>query len=82
MIISYTSLREMIPGYPSAESRRQLIQNSLKIDSLQNEINIWRLQLANIQRIAVGKQPLQIDSILNLTKGKDRSEERRVGKEC
>ena len=71
MIISYTSLREMIPGYPSAESRRQLIQNSLKIDSLQNEINIWRLQLANIQRIAVGKQPLQIDSILNLTKGKD-----------
>ncbi len=71
MIISYTSLREMIPGYPSAESRRQLIQNSLKIDSLQNEINIWRLQLANIQRIAVGQQPLQIDSILNLTKGKD-----------
>lgn len=71
MIISYTSLREMIPGYPSAESRRQLIQNTLKLDSLQNEINIWRLQLANIQRIAVGKTPLQIDSILNLTHGKD-----------
>ena len=71
MIISYTSLREMIPGYPSAESRRQLIQNSLKLDSLQNEINIWRLQLANIQRVAVGKIPIQIDSILNIAQSKD-----------
>ena len=71
MIISYTSLREMIPGYPSAESRRQLIQNSLKLDPLQNEINIRRLQLANIQRVAVGKIPIQIDSILNIAQSKD-----------
>ena len=71
MIISYTSLREMIPGYPSAESRRQLIQNSIKIDSLQNEINIWRLQLANIQRVSVGKIPIQVDSILSIAQSKD-----------
>ena len=66
LLISFTSLRELIPGYPSAESRRTLIQNTLKIDSLQNEVNIWRLQLANIQRIATGKKPLHLDSILNL----------------
>ncbi|MEG1898353.1 MAG: M23 family metallopeptidase [Bacteroidales bacterium] len=71
VLISFTSLREFIPGYPSAESRRMLIQNTLKIDSLQNEVNLWHLQLSNIQRIATGKEPLHIDSILNLSGNKD-----------
>lgn len=66
LLISFTSLRELIPGYPSAQSRQDLIQNAIKIDSLQNEINIWRLQLANIQRITTGQTPLHIDSLLNL----------------
>lgn len=71
VLISFTSLREFIPGYPSAESRRLLIQNTIKIDSLQNEINLWRLQLTNIQRITIGQKPLHLDSILNLSKGND-----------
>lgn len=66
LLISFTSLREFIPGYPSAQSRQDLIQNAIKIDSLQSEINVWRLQLANIQRIATGMAPLHIDSLLNL----------------
>ena len=66
LLISYTSLREFIPGYPSAQSRQDLIQNAIKIDSLQNEINLWRLQLANIQRITTGQKPLAIDRLLNL----------------
>ncbi|MBQ7774074.1 MAG: M23 family metallopeptidase [Bacteroidales bacterium] len=66
LLISFTSLRELIPGYPSAQSRQDMIQNAIKIDSLQNEINVWRLQLANIQRIATGQVPLHIDSLLNL----------------
>jgi len=71
LLISYTSLRELIPGYPSAQSRQDLIQNAIKIDSLQNEINVWRLQLANIQRITSGQKPLAIDSILNLQMNAD-----------
>ena len=67
LLISFTSLRELIPGYPSAQSRQDLIQNDIKIDSLQNEINIWRLQLANIQRITTGEEPLALDSLLNLS---------------
>ena len=67
LLISFTSLRELIPGYPSAQSRQDLIQNAIKIDSLQNEINIWRLQLANIQRITTGEEPLALDSLLNLS---------------
>lgn len=71
VLISFTSLRELIPGYPSPQSRHDLIQNAIKIDSLQNEINVWRLQMANIQRIATGKKPLAIDSLLNLHKNSD-----------
>ena len=65
LLISLTSLREFIPGYPSAQSRQDLIQNTIKIDSLQKEINVWRLQLANIQRITTGQKPLNIDSHMN-----------------
>ena len=71
VLISFTSLRELIPGYPSPQSRHDLIQNAIKIDSLQNEINVWRLQMANIQRIATGKKPLAIDSLLNLHRSSD-----------
>ena len=70
-LISFTSLREFIPGYPSAESRRDLIQNTIKLDSLQNEVNMWRLQLTNIQRVVTGKEPLKIDSILSLSQYSD-----------
>lgn len=70
-LISFTPLREFIPGYPSAESRRTLIQNTIKLDSLQNEVNMWRLQLSNIQRIVTGKEPLRIDSILSLSQYSD-----------
>ena len=75
VLISFTSLRELIPGYPSAQSRQDLIQNAIKIDSLQNEINIWRLQLANIQRITTGQEPLALDSLLNLSGSKETLEE-------
>ena len=73
MLISFTSLREFIPGYPSAQSRQDLIQNAIKIDSLQQEVNIWRLHLANIQRITAGEKPLGIDSLLNLRSNTDSS---------
>ena len=71
VLISFTSLRELIPGYPSAQSRHELVENAIKIDSLQNEINMWRIQLVNIQRIATGKEPLHLDSLMNLQGSRD-----------
>lgn len=71
LLISFTSLREFIPGYPSAQSRQELIQNAIKIDSLQQEVNIWRLHMANIQRITAGEKPYSVDSLLNLSSKTD-----------
>ena len=66
LLISLTRLRELIPGYPTAQNRQELVQNAIRIDSLQNEVNVWKLQLTNIQRIATGQKPLSLDSMLNL----------------
>lgn len=66
LLFFYTPLREAIPGYPTAQTRRDIVRNALLADSLQNEINIWRLQFANIQRIVNGEAPMAIDSILAL----------------
>ncbi|MFA6703955.1 MAG: hypothetical protein WCQ81_01410 [Bacteroidales bacterium] len=57
LIISYTPIKQMIPGYPSAESRRELVHNAIKLDSLQNEVNMWKDELTNIQKIATGQEP-------------------------
>ena len=65
-LISFTPLKELIPGYPSAESRRLLINNAIKVDSLQNEVELWKLQLISIQQISIGGEPLKIDSLINL----------------
>ena len=73
LLISLTRLRELIPGYPTAQNRQELVQNAIKIDSLQKEINVWKLQLDNIQRIATGQKPLHLDSMLNLQAKADTS---------
>lgn len=62
VIISYTPLRQLIPGYPSAENRRELVRNAMKLDSLQTEVNLWKSQFSNIQRIVTGKEPAEIET--------------------
>ncbi|GEM_PF-169834 len=66
-IIAFTPLREFIPGYPNAKSRNDLVRNAFVIDSLTREMKLWQLQMANIQRIAVGQEPYEIDSMLLIT---------------
>ena len=63
LLIAHTPLRRTIPGYPSRESRQAAIENYQKIDSLEKVIDLWAFQVANIQRIATGREPLPIDSM-------------------
>lgn len=62
-LISFTPLREFIPGYPNAQTRHAIVQNALKADSLEQAIKLWDFHLNNIQRIVVGKQPLDPQEI-------------------
>ena len=62
-LISYTPIRELIPGYPSAQTRRAIVQNAIKLDSLERTVKLWDFQLNNIQRIVTGQQPLELENI-------------------
>lgn len=61
--VAYTPLRELIPGYPSAETRKLAMDNAAALDSLENAVALQDLLLTNIQRIVTGRKPFDVDSI-------------------
>ncbi len=63
-LLAFTPLRTTIPGYPNAQTKRDAIQNVLKIDSLENIISRWELYSMNLERIVNGEEPFRIDSTI------------------
>lgn len=63
-LIAYTPLRGFIPGYPDARTRRQAVQNALRIDSLQTRILQWELYTENLRRVVSGQEPIRLDSLI------------------
>jgi murein DD-endopeptidase MepM/ murein hydrolase activator NlpD len=56
-LIAATGLREYIPGYPKAEYRQMLVENALKVDSLEMELNKRDEFFKGIQAIISGELP-------------------------
>ncbi len=63
ILISFTPLREFIPGYPNSQTRRAIVENALKADSLEQAVKLWDFQLANIQRVVTGQKPLAMGNV-------------------
>ncbi len=67
LIIIKTPIRNYLPGYLPAEVREQIIQNTLRADSLERMIAVQALYLDNIGGILTGTLPLdsirEIDSL-------------------
>jgi len=61
--IAYTPLREMIPGYPDAEMRNNIIQNRIRLDSLEVELQYRDQFFENLAVIISGNEP---NNYLNL----------------
>ncbi len=59
VIIAYTPLRENIPGYPSTKVRQQIIQNYVKVDSLENEIKVRDSYFNKIGNLFQGNTPVE-----------------------
>ena len=55
ILIAYTSVRELIPGYPDSKLRREIVINALKLDSLQHEIIMRDKYFTNLSNIISGK---------------------------
>ena len=61
MLIAFTPLKELIPGYASSRLRRDAIELALKTDSLQAELQRNERYLTGVQRILQGEV---IDSVI------------------
>ncbi len=62
LIIAFTPVRELIPGYPTSDVRRQIIMNALLLDSLENEIRMREQYYASINDILSGREPRSYDT--------------------
>lgn len=70
VIIAYTPLRNYLPGYMNSEVRTQIVENALRVDSLQKLLDRQNLYVMNIQDIFSGKVSVDtvhsIDSLTNM----------------
>ena len=60
-IITFTPLRNYLPGYMNSEVRAQVVDNALRADSLQQLLNRQNLYILNIQDIFSGK--INVDTV-------------------
>ena len=63
-LIAFTPIRTAIPGYPDARSKKQAVENAIKIDSLENIIIRWELYSENLSRVLAGDETVSLDSIV------------------
>lgn len=63
-LVAFTSIRELIPGYPDGEMRRTIFMNAVKLDSLENEIRMRDQYFSNLQALIAGEEP---DNLVDLT---------------
>ncbi|NCC09887.1 MAG: M23 family metallopeptidase [Bacteroidia bacterium] len=63
-IIAFTPLRNYLPGYVNSNIRSLIVENALKVDSLQQVIEKQNLYIMNIQDIFSGK--VRIDTVKTL----------------
>lgn len=64
VIIAFTPLRNYLPGYMNSEIRSQVVENALRVDSLQQLVDRQNLYVMNIQDIFSGK--VRIDSVQSM----------------
>jgi murein DD-endopeptidase MepM/ murein hydrolase activator NlpD len=57
ILIAFTNIRELIPGYPDAAMRQHIRTTAIKLDSLEHEQTIRDQYFDNLNRIISGNQP-------------------------
>ena len=67
LIVSFTPLRNYLPGYMNSEVREQVVNNALRADSLQQVLERQNLYVMNIQDIFRGDVKYEEAEKYNLT---------------
>jgi len=58
-MISFTNLREFIPGYPDVTMRRNILVSAIRLDSLDRELALRDKYFANLNAIISGNVPAE-----------------------
>lgn len=58
-LISFTNLKEFIPGYPDVDMRRNILLSAIRLDSLEHELELRDAYFANLNYIISGKKPAE-----------------------
>ncbi len=58
-LISFTNLREFIPGYPDVDMRRNILMSAIRLDSLDRELVLRDKYFANLNSIIGGRPPYE-----------------------
>jgi murein DD-endopeptidase MepM/ murein hydrolase activator NlpD len=56
-LISFTNLREFIPGYPDVNMRRNILMSAIRLDSLDRELKLRDKYFDNLNAIISGGHP-------------------------
>ncbi|MDA3909834.1 MAG: M23 family metallopeptidase [Bacteroidales bacterium] len=56
-VIAFTNVREFIPGYPDKSTKKAIIENAVRLDSLEQEILIRDQYLTNLKQVLLGEKP-------------------------
>ncbi len=67
-LIVFTPLKTLIPGYTDEASKKLVIENAIKLDSLEKLIYRWELYSENFRTAVEGDRTVRIDSIIKLSK--------------
>lgn len=59
-LISFTNLREFIPGYPDVTMRRNILMSAIRLDSLDQELALRDKYFVNLKAIISGNQPFEV----------------------
>ncbi|MDR0749218.1 MAG: M23 family metallopeptidase [Tannerellaceae bacterium] len=82
-ILTFTPLRNYLPGYMNSEVRAQIVYNALRVDSLMGVIERQNLYVMNIQDIFKGVIQLDtVSSMANLTEIREDSLMERTEREA
>ena len=67
-MISFTNLREFIPGYPDVTMRRNILMSAIRLDSLDRELKLRDKYFDNLNAIIAGKKPSEMSAQQDTTK--------------
>jgi murein DD-endopeptidase MepM/ murein hydrolase activator NlpD len=67
-LISFTNLREFIPGYPDVTMRRNILMSAIRLDSLDREIKLRDKYFDNLNAIISGSHPNELSARQDTTR--------------